>query len=266
MTQSTKTNTNTIESELNSSSVKSSFNQRKTRRNILASVFTGAAASIIALPNAWTRPIVNSVVLPAHAQTTATVSFLVEIDNLTGGQPFSPPAVIAHANGFDVATIGGLASNDLELLAEGGDPSGVVSSAAMNTNVYQATSLGGPVTPGSTGTINLGFINQAEINVTVVTMLVVTNDGFAHITASGLESLNVGQSTTVSAMAYDAGTEVNDELLTNVPGTGGEGFNAANPGDAIAPHAGVTGAGGMTVPASAQFSGNVITITVTRTA
>ncbi len=50
-----------------------SSQRRKTLKTIL---LTGGATAVVtkALPREWTRPIVDSVVLPAHAQTTTVVT------------------------------------------------------------------------------------------------------------------------------------------------------------------------------------------------
>jgi len=58
------------------------MNQPKlNRRKVLASIATGAGAVVAgsALPESWTKPVVNAVILPAHASTTD------DTGNLPGG-------------------------------------------------------------------------------------------------------------------------------------------------------------------------------------
>ena len=51
--------------------MKTKQNDFLERRRLLALMTVGGAASY-SLPTAWVSPIINSVVLPAHAQTSAT--------------------------------------------------------------------------------------------------------------------------------------------------------------------------------------------------
>ena len=51
----------------------------QSRRNLLRALSVGGVASAANLPTSWSRPVVESVVLPAHAQTTA-----VSTNALTG--------------------------------------------------------------------------------------------------------------------------------------------------------------------------------------
>ncbi|WP_457937716.1 hypothetical protein [Mesorhizobium sp. 10J20-29] len=47
-------------------------NKNVTRRRALKIVASGAVVATIALPSKWTRPIVESIVVPAHAQASPT--------------------------------------------------------------------------------------------------------------------------------------------------------------------------------------------------
>ena len=47
----------------------------KSRRNLLKSLVAGGAAmSVKTMPESWTKPVVNAVILPAHAQSTPSVA------------------------------------------------------------------------------------------------------------------------------------------------------------------------------------------------
>ena len=50
---------------------------KQTRRNILKSmaIGSGAVASAKAVPDQWTKPVLNSLILPAHGQTSPTCEF-----------------------------------------------------------------------------------------------------------------------------------------------------------------------------------------------
>ncbi|RMH22958.1 MAG: hypothetical protein D6698_00320, partial [Gammaproteobacteria bacterium] len=84
--------------------------------------------------------------------------------------------------------------------------------------------------------------NDPALRMSVASMLVNTNDGFAAKKEIDISNLAVGESLMVSLNALDAGTEANDELQANIPGpaAGGEGFNAQrNDVDRVYGHAGV---------------------------
>ncbi len=55
--------------------MKSDAKQPSNRRNLLKALASGGVVAGTALPAAWTRPVVDSVLLPAHAQTTTTADF-----------------------------------------------------------------------------------------------------------------------------------------------------------------------------------------------
>ncbi|MFW2440424.1 MAG: hypothetical protein ACN4GR_13770 [Arenicellales bacterium] len=82
----------------------------KSRRKLLKSIAAGSGAVIAgkSLPESWTRPVVDSVMLPAHAQTSPAlpVSFfgasvipatLASLDNQSS--PFDSLVPTAHAQG-----------------------------------------------------------------------------------------------------------------------------------------------------------------------
>ncbi len=45
----------------------------KTQRRRLLTVLAGGSAAYVAIPSKWSAPIVNTIVLPAHAQTSAAM-------------------------------------------------------------------------------------------------------------------------------------------------------------------------------------------------
>ena len=66
---------------------------------------------------------------PPPPPPPAMASFEVTVSNLTGAQPLSPIAVIAHQAGYQVFEIGSPATVGLEELAEGGDNSALLAEA-----------------------------------------------------------------------------------------------------------------------------------------
>ncbi|RKU30449.1 hypothetical protein C6497_04425 [Candidatus Poribacteria bacterium] len=167
-----------------------------------------------------------------------------------GGQILSPPIFATHLPGEKLATVGEPASPALVALAENGDVSGMLQIAtaiAANTAVADH-----PVIPGGSVTVKLKG-NQINTNLTVASMLVSTNDGF--IVADGISLFDENGmpiTTTLELMAYDAGSEDNTELASDIPGPVGldadadpEGSNARVPteGGVISLHPGIQGVG-----------------------
>jgi hypothetical protein len=73
-------------------------------------------------------------------------------------------------------------------------------------------------------------------------MLVNTNDAFTGVNGISIGGLFPGESMTVYALVYDAGTELNSETAASIPGPagGGEGFNAGRADrNFVAMHSGV---------------------------
>lgn len=184
------------------------------------------------------------VVAPPPPLVVAT--FQVTITNLTNAQPLSPAGVIAHQTGFQVFELGAPASVPLEVLAEGGDNSDLLALASEDRSVFTTVSGAGPIPPGQSDVISFEiqerFIPDSYFSVS--TMLVNTNDAFTGVTTIDLESLQqVGDSLTRRGVAYDAGTEADDEMAIYIPGPagGGEGFNADRDDqlDAVTMHSGV---------------------------
>lgn len=159
--------------------------------------------------------------------------YKVSVTNLTYAQPMSPMAVSLHDKSDPMFEIGMSASEALELLAEGGDNSGVLE-AAQN-----GVSGNGLILPGSSDTVtiegNAGCIS-------IATMLVNTNDAFAGAECIDVGGMKMGETKMFEGVAYDAGTEANSESAATIPGPagGGEGYNLARDDrDFVSVHGGV---------------------------
>ncbi len=153
-----------------------------------------------------------------------TWSYQIRITNLTNAQPLSPPAAVLHDGSQHWWSVGTAASVALEKLAEGGDASALL--GAMPNNPQHASS--GVLLPGATETFTLKTMDKMQNRLSVVAMLVNTNDGFSGLNGLELGGLQSGQTRVVFANAYDAGTEMNSEAAGTIPGPAdsGEGFNA----------------------------------------
>lgn len=160
-------------------------------------------------------------------------SFSVEVLNLTHAQPFSPLALVSHRAGYQAWVDGESASTALEQLAEGGDNSALLMAAGEHSDHLGNASGSGPVGPGASAQLQLEVDADNEILLTLVTMLVNTNDAYTGLNALDVSELAVGESLSLNTPVWDAGTEANSEASGSIPGPadGGEGFAASREGD-----------------------------------
>jgi len=173
-------------------------------------------------------------------------SFTVTLTNTSDSQPMTPPVVILHDapednNGFLWFEVGQPAIGEVVMIAEDGlfmpllevaQSQGFVSAAGP---AFVDPVAPGPVLPGQTATVTLDSAAEGQV-MTIVTMVVCTNDGFTGVSARPLAE------ETVLAPIYDAGSESNVEMLDYwVPPCGGgdenigdeeNGAIAAHPGQA----------------------------------
>jgi hypothetical protein len=186
----------------------------------------------------------------------------VTITNLTpaGSQPLSPPLFVVHANRVSVWSVGGIASAPVALIAEDASNGPAETAYAALDGVASAfTGGGGPIPPGASRSYEVTTSGGAN-RLSIVTMLVNTNDGF-----TGLDSLHLrGGGNTRMTMAYDAGSERNNERAGFIPGPCCENPFVRDPeGALIAPHPGIKGIGDLD-PAVYGWTGPVARIAIER--
>lgn len=165
--------------------------------------------------------------------TTERRSYQVEVLNLTNLQPLSPVAVVLHQSGYQAWVDGETASTALELLAEGGDNSDLLTEASNHDAYLQSASGSGAVGPGATDVLTLEVDAEEDIFLSLITMLVNTNDAYSGLNGVDVSALQAGESLSFNAPVWDAGTEFNSEASGTIPGPadGGEGFSASREGD-----------------------------------
>lgn len=208
----------------------------------------------------------------AGSSAPLTRTFRITVTNITHNQPISPAAVVMHSAGYVAWRIGEPVSVPFELLAEEGDPSDLISTAKGHPNVL-ATAVGnGVILPGATETVDIRVTSTGPIHLSIASMLVNTNDAFTGIDEASLDGMDIGQSASFMLSAYDAGTELNSEEATHVPGpaAGGEGFNATrDDSDHVRIHPGVVsaqdGLGSSTLDGSHRWDNPVAKLTIART-
>jgi Spondin_N len=158
--------------------------------------------------------------------------YSVTVTNLTAGQPFSPLAYSVHYSGFSPFTIGMPATGGIEKIAESGATDDYINEAMANSDVILIDHAMGLTLPGESKIISLNvsvdMASADQLLFSLVNMLGNTNDAFAGVNSVAIGKLAVGESLTLNAQSYDAGTEMNTETQATIPGPagGGEGFNA----------------------------------------
>ena len=193
---------------------------------------------------------------PSVSEMPVSQMFEITLTNLTtgdpgmGGQVLSPPIFAAHPAGFKISELGQPASPALVALAENGDTSGLATiAAAGGANVAMAA---GVVPPGGsvTATVTADMVNSS---LSVASMLVSTNDAFiAAVDVALFDENGDPVSATLELMSYDAGSEDNTEMASDIPGPLGL-DEATDPlmsnervpteGGVIAAHEGIQGVG-----------------------
>lgn len=189
-----------------------------------------------------------------------TSTYRITIENTaTGFQPLSPSGVVVHHRHADVWSTGYPASAAVAAVAEDANLPVFVDTYADAPGVTQAF-VGGDAPAGPGGEITFEFEARRGQRVSLVSMLVNTNDAF-----TGLDSVRLGRRTQVFEVgAYDAGTEVNNESASHIPGpVGGNPFVRDPEGAVIAHHAGVQGGADLD-PTVHGWEGPVATITIER--
>ncbi|MEJ2742739.1 MAG: spondin domain-containing protein [Gammaproteobacteria bacterium] len=144
----------------------------------------------------------------------------IQIVNLTHNQPFSPAAIIAHTSGYTPFTESEAASNALEQLAEGGDNAAFILEAQTATQYvdHATTALIAAKSASDSVTIEVPSSQTDDIKLSVVTMLVNTNDAFTGVNAADLSDLAVSDTLIIQGPTWDAGTELNTESVGTIPG------------------------------------------------
>ncbi|KGJ95735.1 spondin domain-containing protein [Thalassotalea sp. ND16A] len=234
--------------------------------NLSKTVFTVATVSLLALTGCFHDDDDDDDITIEPPIDPVVISYQISVSNITHAQPMSPVTVVLH-NGGQLWSIGEPASAALELLAESGDGSDVLS-----LDMVLASGVGeGVLMPGLTQSIMVTSVEVVPSHLSLATMLVNTNDAFTGVNAMSLTNLAVGESISMLTSSYDSGTEKNSELVTTIPGPagGGEGFNAERDDvDFVAMHPGVVsqddGLAQSALTNAHRFDNPTLRVTVTR--
>jgi hypothetical protein len=168
------------------------------------------------------------------APSANAVDFDVQITNLSNGIYFTPFLIAAHPAGNNLFMVGQPASANLQAMAEGGSIAGLSADVTALGATVVENPAGGLLAPATSTTFNVNTDGTSNDRLSLVAMLLPTNDAFA-----GLNALEIPTEPgvyTFDVPAYDAGTVANDELLTGGGAPGAAGM-PADPG-------GLAGTGG----------------------
>jgi len=143
----------------------------------------------------------------ANAQT-----YEVTITNLTHGQVLSPPIVFSHRSSFDLFTPGEPAIPELAGVAEDADNDPLIALLGAEPRVGDVAVGDDFVPPGTSISVIVRARGGAR-NITALGMLVTSNDAFF-----AAERRVPGSSTSVYAIAWDAGSEANTQDCAHIPG------------------------------------------------
>lgn len=184
-----------------------------------------------------TKQFIAASLLSAVAVNANAQDLTIAITNLTQGVHFTPLIVGAHNTDTSLFSVATSASSQLQMMAEGGDISGLGTLLTDGGANQMADPAGGLLAPGSSTELSL-TTTEGNMHLSLTAMMLPTNDGFV-----GLDSWMIPTEAgtyTVWLNAYDAGTEANDEMIV-----GGAGGAPGTPGIPAAPggNGGANGSG-----------------------
>ena len=156
--------------------------------------------------------VLTLVVIGHPMSASAQDMYQVKITNMTPGQLFAPILAVTHSPDMNVFLPGTQASAELRMMAEVGNVSGLMMMyEGMKGMGVMDVQMTGMTPPGVT--TELMISGMYGYRVSLVGMLVPTNDAF--LGANMMLQMEGGMMG--YANAYDAGTEMNDEMCSSIP-------------------------------------------------
>jgi hypothetical protein len=203
-----------------------------------------------------------------NAEHSTAGFFEVTVTNLTRGQQFTPILVASHRAGIRLFELGKPASPELQIVAEEGNVMPLTQALQAMSGVLEVTNSGALLDPGASATIKVATRGSFD-HVSVAAMLIPTNDGFFAVNAA--QGPRGRGARVLTSVAYDSGSERNDELCASIPGPsftecGGPGGGAAPTGSEegyVHVHAGIHGIGDI-MAAQRDWRNPVARITIRR--
>ena len=197
----------------------------------------------------------------AHAKPR---EYEVTVTNMTRGESFTPVLVATHTSAIQLFEAGTAASAELATLAEGGDTDALAGVLGASNGVAAVNTSEGLLAPGQSVTITISSRGGSKL-LSLAAMLIPTNDAFVTLNGVALPRGRRGE-VVYTALAYDAGSEPNDELCANIPGPvcGGEGASTGSGEGYVHVHSGIHGIADLAT-ASYDWRNPVARISIRRT-
>lgn len=177
-------------------------------------------------------------------------TYEVTVTNITYNQRFTPLLLATHKPDIRFFTLGQPAIPELVTLAEEGNVAPLRALLQASPLVNATAAGNGLLDPGKSISFQIQG-NPWRDRLSLAAMLIPTNDAFVSLDAVQLPYPG-WPAQTYTARAYDAGSEVNDELCTSIPGPffaecGGSGGGAkVNGGEGfVHVHRGIHGVGNL---------------------
>jgi len=152
------------------------------------------------------------------AAAAADRTYEITVENLTGGQPLTPPLLATHRRPIGMFDVGAPASFGVKEIAENGNLTPLMNWLQSNKHVSNVVvAVAGsppPVMPGGSVTVSIDG-GPGSKYVSFVSMLICTNDGFTGLNGQRLPQ-DVGDEIMLYAGGYDAGTELNTEDFNDI--------------------------------------------------
>jgi len=164
------------------------------------------------------KALINATLVSAAllAGTIANATdFNVHIVNLTNGIWYTPFLVAAHPAGTSLFTVGQPASASLQMIAEGGDISGLVADLTTMGATIAQNPAAGLLPPAMSTDVDLNTDDTSNVLLSVVAMLLPTNDAFVGLGAITIPADPGGVTGTGGSGAAMAAFDVTVANLTN---------------------------------------------------
>ena len=210
------------------------------------------------------RTLLNTLAVIAIGISTANASdwrtYRVTITNATKAQVITPPLISLHRSRFSLFNVGETASDGLAVLAETGNNQVLYSEVNNAHGVFDTVAATDVIPPGQSLSLIISGPKYARLS--IAAMLATTNDAFA-----GVNGARIFSGKTISAYAYDAGSESNNELCSHIPGPpcAADSGNASTDGNEgfVTIHNGIHGVGDLDA-ASLDWRGPVALVSIKR--
>ena len=167
-----------------------------------------------------TKAIIAGTLLSANLFGAAQAGTVVNVTvyNATHGSLITPIIAATHPSTYKMYAMGQAASDDLKKMAEGGDTSGLKTTIEAAGGITKSVGTA-PFAAGAKEEINGLAADGNNGWLSLAGMILPTNDAFVAI--NGWKIPAETGTHTVWLHAYDAGSEVNNELLVSGGGTPG---------------------------------------------